>query len=100
MSNSQVGNSQVVWSPELGWHDGERATTSLDDAGRLTITTNDTHARIAVLNAHMFGAVSEPGEPDWSEPDHFDIAEFEALVGQPLATYAAENPHMIVTVLS
>jgi hypothetical protein len=32
-----MANSNVIWSAEDGWHDGPRATTSVDH-GRLTIT--------------------------------------------------------------
>jgi hypothetical protein len=53
--------------------------------------------RYLVVNASMFGHPSEPGERvDWSAPDLFTPADFHALGLGDAATYAAENPHMIV----
>lgn len=52
--------------------------------------------KIGVVNAHMFGTPAAPGEHvDWSSPDLFTEAEAEDVLGD-VATYAADNPHMIV----
>src|SRR5512143_1198921 len=52
---------------------------------------------IGLLNSPMFGTPTEPGEHvDWSEPDYFEVADFEDNVEQTIEAYAADNPHMIV----
>jgi hypothetical protein len=51
---------------------------------------------IGIINAHMMGATSEPGEyVDWSEPDVMTERDAEFLLGD-VAAYAASNPHMII----
>lgn len=52
---------------------------------------------IGIINAHMFGAKTEPGEyVDWSQPDLFTPEDMIVMgLGDP-AEYAAANPHMIV----
>lgn len=52
-----------------------------------------------LINSAMFGAATEPGEHvEWSTPDYYVAETFTFLgLGDP-ATYAAENPHMIVFV--
>lgn len=32
---------RIVWSPELGWHDGPPATVELDESGRIVIVVQD-----------------------------------------------------------
>lgn len=52
---------------------------------------------IAVINAHMIGVDTVPGEHvAWSTPDVMSEAVFAALVDQSAAEYAQANPHMIV----
>lgn len=52
---------------------------------------------IGIINAHMFGTPSEPGEHvNWSEPDYFTVEEFEEILETDPATFAEESPHMIV----
>lgn len=47
----------------------------------------------------MFGSATEPGEyVDWSAPDVMTESEWADLLGQDVASFAAENPHMIVFV--
>lgn len=52
---------------------------------------------IGIVNAHMFGTATEPGEyVDWSTHD-VDTREGWALtLGSSVEDYAAANPHMIV----
>ena len=53
--------------------------------------------RIGIINAHMFGQATEPGEHgDWSEPDIFEVTDFEELVGLTLVNFVTLSPHMIV----
>lgn len=50
-----------------------------------------------LLNAHMFGMDTEPGEHvNWSEPDYFDESMFWDLGYESVEEYAQEMPHMIV----
>lgn len=50
-----------------------------------------------LINAHMFGAPTEPGEHVmWSEPDYFQESMFWDLGYNSVEEYAASNPHMIV----
>lgn len=52
---------------------------------------------IGMLNAGMFGHATEPGEHvDWSAPDYRTAGQWLDTLGQDVATYAADNPHMIV----
>lgn len=52
---------------------------------------------IAMINAHMLGTPTEPGEHvDWSEPDIMTEADWTELLGTSVAEYAASSPHMIV----
>ena len=52
---------------------------------------------IAIINAAMFGTPSEPGEyVDWSTPDVHDEIEWFEILGVDVATFAEDNPHMIV----
>jgi hypothetical protein len=52
---------------------------------------------IGILNAHMFGQATEPGEHvDWSEPDVMTEEEWEQVLGMSIADYAVTAPWMIV----
>lgn len=52
---------------------------------------------IAMINGHMIGTPAEPGEHvDWSSPDVMTADEWRDLLGEPVDTYAADSPHMIV----
>lgn len=52
---------------------------------------------IGIINAHMYGHPSEPGEyVDWSAPDYMTRAEWRDFLGVPVEVFAADNPHMIV----
>ena len=52
---------------------------------------------VGILNAHMFGAATEPGEYiDWSEPDYNTPEEWAWILGMPVESFAAISPHMIV----
>lgn len=52
---------------------------------------------IAIINAHMIGAATEPGEyVDWSSPDVMPEQEWTDLLGMSVAEFADANPHMIV----
>lgn len=52
---------------------------------------------IAILNGHMLGHASEPGEHvNWSEPDVMSEQEWERLLGMSVADYAVIAPWMIV----
>jgi hypothetical protein len=56
-----------------------------------------TTTRYGLLNAHMFGHPSEPGEyVNWSEPDYMTDADLIDLGLGTVADYAEESPHMIV----
>lgn len=91
--------SRIVWSPETGWVDGPPARVVLDDDGLLVAVpqTRPYEVTIGILNAHMFGAATEPGERvDWSTPDIDTSAGWAETLGEPVEEYAAKNPHMIV----
>ena len=50
-----------------------------------------------LINSHMFGQATEPGEyVDWSEPDYATAEEWRYLLGQTIPEYAADSPHMII----
>ena len=52
---------------------------------------------IAILNAHMFGSETEPGEHvDWSTPDVDTVEGWTDTLGMDVVEYAATAPHMIV----
>jgi hypothetical protein len=52
---------------------------------------------IGMVNAHMFGHASEPGEyVDWFAPDYDTVEGWRDLLGMTIEEYAADSPHMIV----
>ena len=52
---------------------------------------------IGMVNAHMFGTKTAPGEyVDWNTHDVDTREGWEHLLGQTVEEYAAANPHMIV----
>lgn len=55
------------------------------------------NATYGLINSHMFGQNTEPGEyVNWSEPDYATAEEWRDLLGQDVTDYAANSPHMIV----
>lgn len=55
---------------------------------------------IGIVNADMFGSESAPGEHvDWSAPDVDTAPGWAASLGQSVADYAEDNPHMIVFIV-
>ena len=64
-----------------------------------TPCANDTEQgpTVGVINAHMIGTESSPGEHvSWAEPDYFLTTELAELVGTTVDAYAEMNPHMIL----
>lgn len=54
-------------------------------------------SEIGIINSPMFGTPSKPGEHvNWSEPDYWEVTDFESFMGESVAAFATENPHMIV----
>ena len=52
---------------------------------------------IGIINGHMLGTPSTPGEHvSWNIPDYFAEAEVNLFLGTDAADYAAANPHMIL----
>lgn len=80
-----------------GWaHDDESRRREPDDVCLSCFGSGVAH--YGLLNAHMFGTPSEPGEyVNWSKPDWKTDADFADLFdGMTVAEYAEANPHMIV----
>jgi hypothetical protein len=51
---------------------------------------------IGIVNAHMFGHATEPGEHvNWSTPDYDTAEGWCDVLGITVEEYAAGNPHMI-----
>lgn len=52
---------------------------------------------IGMVNAHMFGRESEPGERvHWSRPDVDTRQGWYGILGMTVEEYAESSPHMIV----
>jgi hypothetical protein len=55
---------------------------------------------VGIVNAHMFGAESAPGEHvNWTTPDIMAESEWVEILGMSTAEYASTAPHMIVFAL-
>jgi hypothetical protein len=94
---------EYAFTADFGFGDAETVECSGESAVEIAFVYADSTAyptaEYLVVNGSMFGRVSEPGEPDWSTPDVFTDFDFGALLGTDAASYAEENPHMIVTVV-
>jgi len=88
-----MSNANIVWTPELGWHDGPSATVTLDDSGRLQSGEQSYHDLETALAQVNEGICEECETPNYDHTAACSIGERESF-------QATEQREFLVTHLS